>query len=118
MKYKVHWCVEISEASSPHEAACFAREIQLSLESTATFFAVVDNAGVVEIVDVNLDDVEGTNPMTVSAHDIKRVALFSRCVERLEQAIHDVRGEVDPDLTSGREIIGDLEDILKDLKQL
>ena len=50
------------DASSPHEAACFAREIQDHPHNTATVFSVEDKqTGEIHVIDLAGDGAKGTN---------------------------------------------------------
>lgn len=56
MRYRVTWTID-KDASSAHEAACFAREIQEQAQNTATVFRVQEDRGDVGVlIDVGEPD--------------------------------------------------------------
>lgn len=60
-RFRIDWRIDIN-ASSPKEAAFFAREIQEQPENTATIFSVEDRqTGEIHVIDTALDDKLGQN---------------------------------------------------------
>ncbi|PZP71731.1 hypothetical protein [Methylorubrum populi] len=60
-RFRIDWRIDI-DASSPREAAFFAREIQEQPENTATVYSVEDKqTGEIHVIDTALDDAKGQN---------------------------------------------------------